>query len=127
MKLIATIVGVSIMLVGFVGVTFPGALLMVGQFFVSPIGLYVLAAVRIAVGFILFTAAPSSRLPKTLRALGALVIIGGLVTPLLGADRSRSLLNWWAGQEPLLIRMLPGVIIAIGAFITFVVAPRRRI
>ena len=126
MKLFASIVGVLFILAGLAGVIFPEALLTVGQNLVTPTGLYVVAGLRVGIGFVFILAASASRLPKTIRVLGAIILVAGLVTPLVGADRSRAMLESWAAQGSVYIRMLAAVGIVIGAFITFVfVAPRR--
>ena len=126
MKLIAIFAGASLLFIGFAGVIFPEMLLIVGRHLVTPAGLYIVAAFRIGIGLVLILAASASRLPKALRLLGAIMVIGGLLTPLMGADRSRAMLDWCAAQGPFLTRMLAGLGIAVGAFIMFAVVSRRR-
>src|SRR5450432_1278584 len=125
MKLLASIVGVMFIIIGLVGVIFPNSLLTVGQHLVTPTGLTIVAGLRIGIGLVLILAASASRMPKTLRVFGVIILIGGLLTPLLGADRARAMLDWWAAQGPVFTRMVAGFAIAIGAFIAFVFATSR--
>jgi hypothetical protein len=58
-------------------------------YFATPVGLYAAAAVRVAMGLVVILAAPASRAPKTLRALGALVCVQG-IGAVLFRTRSRA-------------------------------------
>jgi len=83
-------------------------------------GLYAVTALRIAIGFVLVVAAPSSRAPRTLRVLGLIVIIAGLMTPWFGVARSRAVLNWLATARPLLMRLDATAGMAFGGFLLYV-------
>jgi len=114
------------MVVGLSGIVTPDSLLTVGRYVVTPVGLYVITALRIGIGLVLMLVAPSSRAPKTLRALGAVVFIAGLITPLFGLERTRAILDWETTQGTALLRVGAALAFAIGGFIAFAVAPRRR-
>ena len=45
----------------------------------TPAGLYAITVLRIAIGLVFVFAAPASRTPRTLRVLGLVVIIAGLM------------------------------------------------
>jgi hypothetical protein len=126
MRMLASIIGVLIVLIGVVGVFFPDALISAGQYFVTPTGIYIAATLRIGIGLVLILAASASRLPKTLRVVGAIILVAGLVTPLVGADRARATLDWWVMQGSAITRVLAGIGIAIGAFTIFAFTTRRR-
>jgi len=126
MKLLASLVGVFFVVIGIAGAARPAGLMTIGYYLVTPFGLYVVAALRIGIGLVLVLAASASRAPNTLRILGAMILVAGLVTPFMGVDRARAMLDWWAAQGPLFIRLSSCVAIAIGAFITYVIAARRR-
>jgi hypothetical protein len=78
---------------------------------------YAVTALRIAIGFVLVVAAPSSRAPRTLRVLGVIVIIAGLMTSWFGVARLRAVLNWLANARPLLMRLDASAGMAIGGFL----------
>ena len=126
MKLLASLVGLFFILIGIAGVLWPAGLMTIGYDVVTPIGLYVVAALRIGIGLVLVLAASASRMPITLRVLGTVIFVAGLVTPFVGVDRARAMLDWWTAQGLVFIRLSCSVAIAIGAFITYVVAARRR-
>jgi hypothetical protein len=114
------------MVAALAGLFTPDGLVTIGRYVVTPLGLYAVAAIRVGIGLVLMLVAKSSRAPRTLRALGAVVLIAGLATPLFGVDRARAILDWEATQRTALIRVAAGLVVAIGAFIAFAVASGRR-
>jgi hypothetical protein len=92
----------------------------------TPAGLSTIAAVRIAMGLLFVVAAPASRAPWTVRALGLLVIVAGLSTPWFGVARSRAVVNWLSSAGPLLMRLDAVVGLAIGGFLVHVFRPPTR-
>jgi hypothetical protein len=88
MTLAVLALGIVIAIVGAVGIVTPTSLVTIAGVFVTPIGLYAAAALRVALGTALVVAAPTSRTPTTLRVLGIIIIVGGLVTPLIGVERA---------------------------------------
>ena len=93
----------------------------------TPTGLYAIAVLRIAIGLVVVFAAPVSRAPRTLRVLGLVVIIAGLMTPWFGVTRARATLSWVASAGPLLMRLDACVGMAMGGFLVYAFrAPTRR-
>ena len=77
--------------------------LMAPSFFVAIVGpmqappaLYVAALIRTTVGVILFLIAPRARAPLLFRMLGAVIAVGGAVTPFLGEAMGRRILETWS-------------------------------
>ena len=126
MRLLTLLFALFIMVVGLVGAFMPDSLITVGRYVVTPVGLYAIAGVRVGIGLLLMLVAPISRAPKTLRALGALVLIAGLATPLFGVARARAIFDWEVTQGTALIRVTAGLVFAIGGLIAFAVAAGRR-
>jgi uncharacterized membrane protein len=126
MRLIALFVALLISLIGLTGVVSPETLADVGRHAVTPVGLYVVAAVRVGIGIILLLAAPVSRAPRTLRVVGIFAITAGLATPLVGVETSRRVLDWWLAQGFVCVRLLAGIAVALGGFLVYAVAPRRQ-
>jgi hypothetical protein len=120
------IIGVVIAGVGVIGVVAPALLLNLGKSLLSANGLYAIAAVRVALGLLLLFVARFSRTPRTLRVIGVVIIINGLVTPLFGVERSEALLNWFSTQGLPFVRVMATLAIAFGAFIVYAVSPRRH-
>jgi hypothetical protein len=126
MRYLALAVAAFLALVGITGVFAPDLLVAIGRYVVTPAGLYAIAVVRVAVGIVLIMAAPLSRAPRLLRALGALALLAGLMTPLFGVERTRAVLEWESAQGTALIRAGAAVAVVLGGFLAFAVSPVRR-
>jgi hypothetical protein len=125
MKLSAIVVGLLMVAAGVVGIVAPGVLVTIGRDIATPTGLYVVGALRVVIGVVLVLAAPTSRMPRTLRVLGGIVVIGGIATPLFGVDRSRTVIEWWASVDPLFRRLEFAFAAAFGGFIIYATGPIR--
>ena len=125
MRTLALLIALFVMAVGLAGIFTPDSLMTVGRYVVTPLGLYAVAAFRVGIGFVLMLVARISRAPTTLRTLGAVVLIAGLATPLFGVERARAVLDWEATQGTALIRVVAGLLVALGGFIAFAVAGGR--
>jgi hypothetical protein len=126
MRLLGLLVALFIALIGLTGVFAPDCLMMIGQYSVTPAGIYVAAALRIGIGLVLARVAPVSRAPKTLRIFGVIAVIAGVTTLFLGTERAHAILEWWSAQGPAFIRLCAGLALILGAFIAYAVAPDRR-
>lgn len=126
MRSLALLIALFIVVAGTAGVIAPDGLVTVGRYVVTPVGLYAIAALRVGIGLVLMLVAPTSRAPKTVRALGAVVLVAGLTTPLFGVERARAIFDWEVTQGTTLIRIVAGLVLAIGAFIAFAVGAGRR-
>ena len=125
MALVAFAFSLLIAALGAVAIVLPSVLLAIAQSFVTSLGLYAAAALRLVLGTALFLAAPTSRAPKTLRVLGVIIIAAGLVTPLFGVERASAIVEWWAAQGTTCIRMWGGVAFMFGLFLLYATAPRK--
>jgi hypothetical protein len=126
MKSLGLLVALFIMLAGVAGLFTPDSLTTIGRHVATPGGLYAIAALRVGMGLVLILVAPISRAPKTLRVLGAIALVGGLTTPLLGVERVRAIVAWETAQGTALIRAGAGLALVFGGFIAFAVAAGRR-
>src|SRR6266571_780106 len=125
-KLLAMAMGLIIASIGVFGMATPSALLELGRSLQTPSALYIVAAVRVIFGALLLWVAPISRTPKTLRVLGVLIVIVGVLTPFIGVERSRAMLDWWSTQGLLFTRLGAGVAVVFGLFIVYAVTTPRR-
>ena len=126
MRIAAFLIALFAIVVGVVGIVTPDSLMTMGRYVATPVGLYVIAAIRVAIGVVLMLVAPTSRVPRTLRVVGAVVVVAGLATPLFGVERTRAILDWESTQGTALMRVVAGLVLAIGGFIAFAVATGRR-
>jgi hypothetical protein len=121
---LAVAIGFMIMLQGLLGLSMPDPfVLLIGALQAPPV-LYLAAAVRVAIGTILVLAAPTSRAPLALRVLGWLIIVGGVLTPIIGVAFAESILAWWRQGGPIVVRVWAGVAFVLGIFIVYLTFPK---
>ena len=127
MRLLGLVIGAFVILWSAISFAAPELRLSLERSVMTPAGLYVIAALRIAIGLVLLLAAPASRAPRTLRVFGLIVLIAGLTTPWFGVARARAVLNCWASAGPLLMRLDAGVGMALGGLLVYEFrTPTRR-
>ena len=126
MKILAFVIALIIVGLGLTGIFCPDCLVRIGHYSFTPVGLYVVAVLRVAIGLVFFLAAPASRAPRTLRILGVVVCIAGVVTAFLTVERAQALLDWWTAHGGAFVRFGGCVAIFLGSFIAYLTAPVRR-
>jgi hypothetical protein len=125
MRLLGLLVALFMALIGLTGIFFPDYLITIGRQTVTPLGIYLVAALRIGIGLILAYVAPVSRAPKALRILGVIAVLGGVATLFLGVERAQAILEWCSAQGAMCIRLGAGVALVLGSFIAYALIPRR--
>jgi len=127
MRIAAWLVVVFTIIVGIVGIAAPDSLTSVRRlYFATPALLYPAGALRVAMGLVMILAAPTSRTPKILRAMGALICMQGLAATLLGPHRARAIMEWEAMQGHAVLRVGAAVALASGVFMAFAVSGRPK-
>ena len=126
MAFVAVAISGLIAVLGALGAFAPEALLDIVRGFENPAGLYVAAGIRIVFGLALFFAAPTSRVPRTVRVVGVVIFVAGLITPLIGLERFTSLLEWWSSVGFGFIRTAAAANFAVGLLLAYAVFPRSR-
>ncbi|WP_378995445.1 hypothetical protein [Paraherbaspirillum soli] len=117
--------GLVIAVIGVLGIAAPSTLLDFGRSLQTPFALYIVAAIRIGFGIALIRVAAISRTPKTFRILGVPIIIAGVVTPFIGVERARMIVDWWFAQGAWLMQIWAGLAVIFGLFIVYALTPRR--
>jgi hypothetical protein len=128
-RTVAFVVALVIMAIGTVGLLLPSGLVWIARYSVTSTAFYVIGAVRVALGLLLVRVAPASRAPKTLRVVGSFIVIAGIATVLMGLvamERARALIEWWLQQGPGAVRLAGVLVLAIGGFLAYALAPARR-
>jgi hypothetical protein len=123
-NLLAMALGFVIAAIGVLGIAAPLVLLELGRSLQSAGAIYVVATLRVALGAILIWAAPDSRTPRTLRIIGVLIIVAGVITLFFDVDRSRAMLDWWSTQSSFFTRAWLTMAVIFGLFIAYAAAPR---
>lgn len=126
--LVVGIIGVGI--IGVAGLVAPDRLMaavpLAAPYVLTPVGLWAIGALRVGMGIVLILAARNSRAPKTLRAIGAVVLVAGFATPVFGVERSRAVADWAVRHAPAIPLAAGVVLLAVACFIAFAVSTRRR-
>ncbi len=81
----------------------------------SQSGQRIASGVRVVSGVLLFIAASASRFPRGLRALGAIVALGGLISLFIPLQLWQSIIDAWIVHPPIPFRLwgsLPNVLLA---------------
>jgi len=125
MRLLGLVVALVIALVGLTGVIAPDCLMAIGRYAVTPLGLCIVAIMRIGLGLVLAWVAPISRAPMTLRILGVIAVIAGVATLYVKVEHAQAILGWWSGQGPVFIRLGAGFALGLGGFIAYALTPSR--
>jgi hypothetical protein len=126
MKIAVLLVALFIVVVGTLGIVAPDRVTTVRRlYFATPVLLYAAGAVRVAMGLVVILCATTSRAPKTLRVLGAVMCMQGIAATLFGPDRARTILEWESTHTALL---QAGALVAIatGCFVVFAVTTGRH-
>ncbi len=128
-KRLALLFGLLMMVIGLVLVVAADRLIAVvpdvAPYVLTPALLYAIGALRVGMGLVLFLVARRSRAPRALRAIGVVVLVAGLATPVFGVERSRAVADW-AARDATIPRAVGVLLLAFGGFIAFAVSERRR-
>jgi cell division protein FtsW (lipid II flippase) len=129
-KTLAFVLGLLIAAIGAVAVIAPASLAWIAERTVTPGAFYVVAVIRVAFGLVLISAASASRAPKTLRVLGWITLIAGIMTALMGLlaiERARAMIEWWLRQETGVARLATFPLLIFGGLVAYACAPARRL
>jgi hypothetical protein len=127
LKLVATVMSLAIAGLGVLGMVAPAVLLEFGRALLAPPALYWVAAVRVVFGALLILVATGSRTPRTLRVIGALIAVAGLLTPLFGTERFVEVFAWFSGQASFLVRAVAALPFVVGLSFVYAINSHRRV
>ena len=126
MKLLAFAIAIIAMGFGLTGMARPDFMAMLVRYAFLPSGLYVVAAVRVAIGLIFFLAAHGSRAPRAMRVIGVMICVVSVALAFCTVEYGDDLRDWWMIQGPGFVRWGGMFAFALGAFVAYATAPRRR-
>jgi hypothetical protein len=126
MKIAVLLVALFTIVVSIGGIVSPDSFMTLRRlYYATPGRFYAAGAVRVAMGLVLILAAStSSRWPRALRALGAVMCLQALAATLFGLERARAIMEWEAMQGTALLRAGAVVALASGGFVAFAVTKR---
>jgi len=117
MKTIALFIAALLVLFGLTGVLWPEGPMQLATYSFTSTGLYVISAVRIILGGLLIVAASATRTPKTIRVIGVIVLVAGIATALIPAERALAMKDMWLARGPDTFRIAACFPLAVGIFI----------
>ncbi|TAK15001.1 MAG: hypothetical protein EPO35_08630 [Acidobacteria bacterium] len=126
MKPLALLFAFLIIAIGAVLVVAPDRVMMARPYLLTPIGLYGIGALRVGMGLVLIAVATASRTPRALRVLGVVLVVAGLMTPVVGVERTEHIADWAMAQGSRLRWGVAAMLMGLGSFIVFAVAGGRR-
>ena len=126
MRTAALLVALFVMVVGVVGLVAPESLMGIARYVVTPLGLAAIGTLRILIGLVLIGVAPVSRVPRTLRVIGAVIFVAGLATPLFGVDRTQAVIAWEAAHGINFVRGIASLLVGLAGVLAFAVTARRN-
>ena len=97
-RFLAVVAGSAVVFLGVSAAVIPDIVIATGRHLVSPSGLFAAAGFRAGVGLLLILAARASRAPGILHAIGAVLLVGAVATPLFGVEAARTRLDWEAAH-----------------------------
>lgn len=114
---LALAVALFVFVMGAWGVFAPGSIFKFISGWSSKNGFWLAVLLRLAFGLALWLAAPDTRLPEILRALGAIGILSAAALPLVGYARFERVIAWWTKRPPFAMRLWSLLAVAIGAVV----------
>jgi uncharacterized protein YjeT (DUF2065 family) len=117
MKLLVVLIGVIFLLISLAILVSPGGARRFLANMVTPRLIPVLSVVRIGLGIVFVLAAPATRLPVFVWAIGLLFIFRGVAVPILGFDRAKKLVDWWMEKPDREFRLIALLGILLGALL----------
>lgn len=125
MKAIVLFIAALMVLLGLIGLLRPEGVMPLMLYSFSRSGLYVVAAIRIILGALLFFAAAVTRTPKTVRVFGLIIVIAGIATALVPVDSAEAMKIWWIARGPDTLRIAACFPLAAGIFLGWTTVSRR--
>ena len=116
-RILTIAVTVTLVAIGIATALTPDAVIALSRKLVSPVGIYVAAAVRCAMGLALLLIARGSRAPAVLQTMGVALILAGIVFPFFGVESSKARIEWEA--DHLLFLRLEGLLFIWGGFVIY--------
>jgi uncharacterized membrane protein YtjA (UPF0391 family) len=69
------------------------------RLFADKTGMWIATAIRALLGLGLLAGASESKAPILFQILGLLILIVAILTPILGLDRHRRMIDWWLARS----------------------------
>lgn len=121
MVMLAKLIGIIITAAGVVFLTSPGMAKKLLTFLEEGNRIWGMAVVRVVVGLILLAASGQSSIPWLVFVIGILPIIGGILIPILGIEKSKKIMREWKGKPDSQFRALSFIPLIMGVLLLLAV------
>ena len=125
MKALLLLCAILMIALGLTGMFWPDGLTQLATYSFTKSGAYVVAAIRILLGTFLFTGAGATRMPKTIRVIGAVIFTAGLVGVLLSHEPAQRLSEWFVAKGPDAFRIAACIPLVAGILVFWATISRR--
>jgi uncharacterized protein YjeT (DUF2065 family) len=119
MDIVIKSLGIVIALIGIVYLLRPDVMKRLMEFFKQGKRIYFAGLMRFALAVVFLLGARECDISWVIAAFGVLFLIGGLLIFILGAEKLKSIIDWWQKKSPLLLRLMALIALAIGAVIIY--------
>ncbi len=119
MSSIVLLIGLVIAAIGLAGVASPNSAIRKIQSWSRGSRFAYAVGIRLLLGVVLIVAAPSTRFPKVVLALGIIAVGAALALLLVGKDRLDSLMQWWFNRSHVTQRLSFFVAGVFGVFLIY--------
>ena len=119
MTLIISILSTLTLGIGLFGLLSPAEVSSFVSRFSTKSGFWTAVALRLVFGVALWRAAPASRAPAVLQALGVMSAMSAVALPLIGFRRFQAILSWWSRQPAAVVRAWSIAAVVMGAFLVW--------
>ena len=124
MFIIVLIFGVAIAGFGLYGIISPRGLMgLVVSFMRDKRGFWFAVGIRLILGITFIIAAPETRFPVVVQAVGVIAIIAAIAILIMGYDRLRAFVDWWSARSTGVVRGWCLLAALFGALLAYAALP----
>jgi uncharacterized protein YjeT (DUF2065 family) len=120
MSIIVLAIGLIIIVIGLAVLVKPARLKDLLYLLLEKDWFRMVAALRVIIGVLFLFAAGGTRSPIFVSVMGILFISAGVLIPILGPTRLRSLAYWWLKRRDLVLRLWALIALAFGVVLVWV-------
>jgi hypothetical protein len=125
-KSLALAAGALIAVAGLILIVFPGIVPWLAVHPLTLLELLTSAIIRIAIGILFISVAPTARIPWLLQLLGGIAMVAGIATVFIGVDRARAIAEWMSQQGVGVVRAFGLLPLVLGVLVIYACGPVRR-
>ena len=119
MILLVKFLGILMVCIGAINMVNPAPMRKMLAFWRQGKRIYVGGLLRIFFGAIFLLSYQYAKIPGVICTLGILMVLGGLTIFILGPNRIKVMLDWWARKPNSILRLIAVFILLVGALVIY--------